>query len=132
LGYCLTFSTRVINYGDQTERFNLTICANGTAIGKTEVVLQAMSSATVNITWAVCCFNRGNYTISASVDAVPGETYLSDNTFTDGWLVITKFGDLGGGLPPQFYNWDGKVDSKDLALFLMLYKGYQPPPYTDR
>jgi len=128
LGYCMRISVEVFNYGNLTEPLNITIYANGTEIGKTQVTLTQRTPTTVNVTCAFYCFMRGNYTISASVDAVPGETDLSDNNLTDGWLVITKVGDLGGGVPPQFYNWDGEVDGKDLALFLMLYKGYQPPP----
>jgi hypothetical protein len=124
-------STKIMNYGEQIERFNLTVYANGNAINRTEVALGSGESVTVNLTWAICCLPRGaNYTISASVDALLGEADLTDNNLTDGWVVITKVGDLGGGVPPQFYNWDDKVDGKDLALFLMLYKGYQPPPYT--
>jgi hypothetical protein len=34
--------------------------------------------------------------------------------------------DLGGGLPPEFFNCDGTVDGIDLALFLECYKGRGP------
>jgi hypothetical protein len=34
--------------------------------------------------------------------------------------------DLGGGVPPAFYQCDGIVDGKDLALFLLCYKGSGP------
>ena len=36
-------------------------------------------------------------------------------------------GDLGGGVPPQFFNCDGEVDGKDLSLFLQCFKGTAPP-----
>ena len=36
-------------------------------------------------------------------------------------------GDLGGGTPPQFFNYDGKVNGTDLALFVKCYKGEAPP-----
>jgi len=35
-------------------------------------------------------------------------------------------GDLGGGVPPQFFQFDGKVDGKDLSLFLLCFKGLGP------
>jgi hypothetical protein len=35
-------------------------------------------------------------------------------------------GDFGGGVPPQFFNFDGVVDSKDLALFLRCYRRVAP------
>jgi len=38
-----------------------------------------------------------------------------------------KVGDLGGGVPPQFFAFDGKVDGTDLALFIQCYKGLAPP-----
>jgi hypothetical protein len=36
-------------------------------------------------------------------------------------------GDLGGGTPPRFFNFDGKVDDKDLSLFLKCCNGLAPP-----
>ncbi len=39
-----------------------------------------------------------------------------------------KLGDLGSGVPPQFFKFDGKVDGKDLALFLQAFKGINTPP----
>jgi hypothetical protein len=48
----------------------------------------------------------------------------------DGTITIElgrKLGDLGSGIPPQFFLFDGKVDGKDLALFLQCYHGTAPP-----
>jgi hypothetical protein len=39
---------------------------------------------------------------------------------------MTKVGDLGGGVPPAFFDCDGSVDGKDLALFLQCYRGTAP------
>jgi hypothetical protein len=52
---------------------------------------------------------------------------LDNNNFTDGSVFITKVGDLGGGLPPRFFKFDGKVDGKDLSLFLQAFKKTAPP-----
>ena len=41
--------------------------------------------------------------------------------------IVTKMGDFGSGLPPAFSKFDGKVDSKDLALFIRVYRGLAPP-----
>lgn len=41
--------------------------------------------------------------------------------------IITKVGDLGSGLPPQFFVFDEKINGKDLALFIYAYKGLAPP-----
>jgi parallel beta-helix repeat protein len=45
-------------------------------------------------------------------------------------VFITRVGDLGGGTPPQFFKFDGKVDGKDLALILVCYKKTAPPEAT--
>jgi parallel beta-helix repeat protein len=42
-------------------------------------------------------------------------------------VFITKVGDLGGGTPPQLFQFDGVVDGKDLALILRCYKKTVPP-----
>jgi hypothetical protein len=55
--------------------------------------------------------------------------YMSHET-SDGTVIVElgrKLGDLGSGMPPQFFLFDGKVDGKDLALFLQCFKGIAPP-----
>lgn len=55
--------------------------------------------------------------------------YLPHETL-DGTIIVElgrKLGDLGSGLPPKFFLFDGKVDSKDLSLFLQCYKCIAPP-----
>ena len=51
-----------------------------------------------------------------------GESVYNSTTFT-----VYILGDLGGGIPPKFFQFDGKVDGKDLSLFLMCYTGAAPP-----
>jgi general secretion pathway protein D len=48
--------------------------------------------------------------------------YMSHETH-DASITIWKLGDLGSGIPPAFFEFDGKVDGKDLALFLVCFKG---------
>jgi outer membrane protein assembly factor BamB len=57
-------------------------------------------------------FAKGNYTISAYAQPVPGETNIADNNFTEGMVTVAMVGDLTGpnGVP------DGKVDIRDIAL----------------
>jgi hypothetical protein len=52
------------------------------------------------------------------------ESYTDNNVAVS---VSSKFGDLGGGIPPWFFNFDNKVDGKDLALFLQCYRGTASP-----
>jgi hypothetical protein len=51
--------------------------------------------------------------------------YISHET-VDGTVIIGKLGDLGGGLPPQFFAFDGEVNGLDAALFRMCYLGQGP------
>lgn len=58
---------------------------------------------------------------------------LKDSTYTGSFsfdIVInatwTIMGDIGGGILPQYYQFDGLCDGKDLALFLQCYKGIAP------
>jgi peptide/nickel transport system substrate-binding protein len=48
-----------------------------------------------------------------------------------GYLPYVKYttlllGDHGGGVPPAYFKFDSKVDGKDLALFLQVFKGLAP------
>ncbi|HVP92592.1 MAG TPA: hypothetical protein VMS94_02485 [Acidobacteriota bacterium] len=54
--------------------------------------------------------------------------YPTDNeTHVITAITSSKFGDIGGGTPPQFYYFDGVVNSRDLNLFLQCYKSIAPP-----
>jgi hypothetical protein len=91
-GFSATINVTVANQGGQTETFNVTAYANATVIGLENVTLTAGSSATVTFTWDTTGFTKGNYTISAYAWPVPGETNTVDNTFVDGWVVVTSHG----------------------------------------
>ena len=41
-------------------------------------------------------FQYGNYTLSAYAFPVSNETYIEDNTYTDGWVIVTGIGDVNG------------------------------------
>jgi len=125
-GYSLNINVTAANQGGFTETFNVTIYANTTEIETREITLTSEDSTTITFTWNTTGFAYGNYTISAYAEPVPGETDTADNNRTDGSILITKVGDFGGGVPPAFFNCDGSVDGKDLALFLQCYKGTAP------
>jgi hypothetical protein len=64
-------------------------------------------SAIITFTWSTLGFSKGNYTISAVADTVPGETDTEDNAFVDGWVCVGIPGDV---------NSDGIVDVFDAVL----------------
>lgn len=115
------------NQGTQTETFDVTVYCNSTFIGSETVALTSGSFKNVTFTWNTSGFVKGNYTIKAVADTVQGETDILDNSYTGDWILITKVGDLGGGVPPAFFNCDDSVDGKDLALFLQCYTGTALP-----
>lgn len=120
-----TVHLKVINYGEQAETFSLTFSIGATT-EEQPITLAERNSTILTFTWNSTGYHNGNYTINAYATPILGETDTADNVYM-GWILITKSGDIGGGLPPQFFKCDGKVDSKDLALFLMCYKGTAPP-----
>jgi hypothetical protein len=69
----------------------------------------------------------GNYTVRAFAWPVTNETELEDNSYVNGKVILKLLGDIGGGVPPAFFQFDGKCDGKDLSLFLMCFKGTAPP-----
>jgi hypothetical protein len=100
----------VTNEGNFTETFNLTLYAEITppaSIIKTVTVSNLLIHETRNVTftWNTTGFAKGNYTISAVAEPVPGETDTADNTFMDGWVKIAIYCDVNG---------DGIVDISDI------------------
>jgi hypothetical protein len=143
--YSLSIYVTVENQGDTLETFNVTIYTNTTSIATQTITLTSGSSTTITFTWNTSGFAKGNYTISAYATPVPGETDTTDNTLTDGWVVVTIPGDLNGdfrcnykdlfilavayGSDPSKPNWnpnadingDGRVNYKDLFILATNY-----------
>jgi hypothetical protein len=96
-GYNACIYVTVLNKGETTEWFHVTAYANTTAIGKLQVALAGLApqeSQIFTFAWNTVGFDKGNYTISATVDIVPQESDISDNSYADGSIKVTKPGDL--------------------------------------
>jgi hypothetical protein len=104
-GYSMRINVTVENQGDQTETFNVTVYTNTTAI-ETQTVnsIPNGTSTILTFTWNTTGFAKGNYTISAYAWPVPGETDISNNTLTDGWVVVTIPGDVDGDFDVDIYD----------------------------
>jgi hypothetical protein len=89
--------------------------------------LQSSETTNYNTTFKLAANpTLGLYTVY--VTSSYQQEFASDSTtFIVGHLLPPKVGDLGGGIPPQFFQFDGKVDGKDLSLFLQCFKGTAPP-----
>jgi hypothetical protein len=104
-GFSDSINVTAANQGDYTETFNITVYANTTAIQTKTVTLTSGNSTTITFTWNTTGFAKGNYTISAVAEPVPGETDMADNRKEDGWVLISIYCDVNG---------DGIVDISDI------------------
>jgi len=120
--YSLNIKVKIINYGEQPETFNVTIKANSTTIKTQTVTLTNRNSTTINLTWNTTGWDKGNYTITAKATPIPGETDTADNTFIDGWVVITLPGDVDG---------DRDVDIYDIVRMAGIYGTTEEDPQYD-
>lgn len=95
-GYPLLVNITIMNYGVNTETFNITISVNTTQIALQTVTLGNVSLTTNIFTWNTSGFTLGKYMLTAFVDPISGETYIGDNTITKGWIMVTLPGDVDG------------------------------------
>jgi hypothetical protein len=89
------------------------------------MVLNGGDSTIITFTLDTNGLAKGNYTIWAYVTPVEGETDTADNTFYDGWILISTPSDVNG---------DGKVDVMDIYAVAKSYgtslEGPNPPGRT--
>ncbi len=111
-GYSANIRVTAVNPGDYDETFNVTLYANATFIGQQTINLTNGASATLNFTWNTIGCVMGNYSIWAYAAPVAEETYVDDNTFIDGWVVVTIPGDVDG---------DRDVDIFDMVKIAQVY-----------
>jgi len=64
-------------------------------IGTQPVTINPGNTATLTFTSSTTGVPYGNYTISATAH-LPSDSDPSDNTFIDGWILVTIAGDLNG------------------------------------
>ena len=110
----------VANNGPVNETFGVTVYGNATYIlAKQNVTLASWSTANITLVWNTTTWLKGNYTISAGGDVVPGETNVANNNFTDSWIKVTIVGDVNG---------DGKVNLIDVFSVALAYGSYPGHP----
>jgi hypothetical protein len=95
LGQSVSFNVKVINQGDFSETFNITVRANGTNVAMNTVTnLTLRSPSTSLLTWNTTGNPTGNYTIGVYANPVQNETDVGDNTYTDGSLTVAGIHDV--------------------------------------
>jgi len=58
---------------------------------KTISSLEPSKNTTLNFQWDITTVASGNYSISAYIEPVPGETYMDDNTYVDGMIEVVHY-----------------------------------------
>ena len=121
-GFSIQINVTVTNQGYFTETFNVTVYANTNLIETKSVTLTSGSSTTITFTWNTTGFAKGNYTISAKADIVPGEIAITDNKFTNGEVKVTVPGDVTG---------EGLCDMQDISILVDKFLAQPPNPLYD-
>jgi len=116
----------VANRGTSPETFKVRAYANSTQIGVQDVALAGSTSTVVTFSWdtSYTSFAKSNYNISATTDPLPYELNLTNNSMSDGMVLVTLKGDLNG---------DHKVrvdDILDSANRFGTNRGGPPHPIT--
>lgn len=119
-GFNCSIDVTVENQGGYTETFDLTLYANATVVATIQgLSLTNATSTTVAFSWNTTGFAKGNYTLGAVADTVPGETDTGDNTLADKWIIVTLPGDVEG---------DRDVDIFDIVKMAGVYGVSEPDP----
>ncbi len=105
-GSIIYVTITVENQGDYAERVNISF-ATPTTAGMQTMTLNSEDDVTIILTWNTASFPYGNYTISAYVGTVLGETDTADNGLPNVYVKIGISGDVNG---------DTVVDSTDLGM----------------
>ena len=96
-GFSINVSTTVQNHAGFTENFNVNSFANLVPIWRWSVTLGTGDVLVLPAIWTTNGFAKGNYTLSAHAEPVPGETDVASNNVTGGRVVVSMIGDLTGG-----------------------------------
>jgi len=119
-GWVVNVNVTVVNFGNATESFSVTLNYNGTSIATLPVNgLAPNSTQTLVFVWNTTNVPCGNYTMEAETLLAPGETNLANSVLVDGTLRIKIMGDING---------DGKVDMSDIMTLVNAFGSYPGHP----
>jgi parallel beta-helix repeat protein len=114
----LPVSAKIINYGQQTESFNVSLMANSTRMQTQTIMVPSRNSTIVMFVWNVTKAARGNYSIAVIASSLQGETDTRDNELAmEALFFVTAPGDVAGPANVS----DGIVNMDDLAAIVMKF-----------
>ena len=130
VGETVHINVTVANQGSATETFNVTTYYNTSSIEmKTNILLDAGESITLEFSWNTTGVNEGTYIISVYATPVPNEINRSDNYFEDGMVTIVTPEYLTQKLIETIKTWnipegiENSLTSKLQEAILLLNKG---------
>jgi hypothetical protein len=100
----MSLNITVENRGDFAETLNVTLYANGTAIGDIQNISLNSENLTICFAWNTTGFEYGNYRISAYVWPIENETNPTDNTLAYSSISVTIRGDVNGDFIVDIYD----------------------------
>jgi hypothetical protein len=122
-GTTMNVTVVVANQGSMIEEFNVTLYFSDDVFESLLFSVKSGESIACNFSWDTSSFSKGNYTISAYVWPVPGETDTTDNTlYYDLEVCVTIPGDVDG---------DFDVDLYDAVKLLVHYGAEEGSPEYD-
>ena len=103
--YTCQINVTVANRGNYTENFNVTAYANTTSIASQIITLTSGNYTTITFTWNTTGFAKGNYTVWAFAEPVPGEIDIEDNVlYSDVEVCVTIPGDVDADFDVDLYD----------------------------
>ncbi len=106
-GYTLPVKVKATNIGNYGESFSLTSYVNiAHSAPSQNIILDPFASNNITLNIDTTGLQKGRYLVCAYAWPVSGETNTADNTFIDGWVIVTIAGDVNG---------DQKVDMRDIG-----------------
>jgi parallel beta-helix repeat protein len=121
-GYCAHINITIANQGNIPETFPIITYANKTITQTNILTLENNTATTITFAWNTAGFAYGYYTIWAYALPILGETNKTDNTLTDGTILITIPGDVNG---------DYLCDMLDVSILVDKFLTQPPNPLYD-
>ena len=104
VGYNALINVTVENHGTFTENFNITLYANDTIIDTITIQVNGNRSKTITFLWNTTDWNKSNYTLSVQLEILQGESNITDNSLSEGWVFLTIPGDVDGDKDVDIYD----------------------------
>lgn len=101
----VSINVTIANQGSVQETFTLVASYNSIVFRSQMITVGNGSSVKWLVSWNTSGISIGNYSVTASVDQLPGENDTSDNSLSC-TIQVSILGDING---------DGKVDMKDVS-----------------